>query len=125
GKTKEVKARIGTLQGFQGLSKVDQEYISAGDLCAISGLGELDIGDTICDPDHPEAMDEVVIDEPTISMAFRVNDSPFAGNEGEYVTSRQIKARLDRELEHNVALRVEHGRTMDEFIVSGRGLLHL
>ncbi|MEX0876373.1 MAG: translational GTPase TypA [Phycisphaerales bacterium] len=125
GKTKEVRARIGTLQGFQGLSKIDQEYISAGDICAISGLGELDIGDTICDPDHPEAMDEVVIDEPTISMAFRVNDSPFAGNEGEYVTSRQIKTRLERELEHNVALRVEPGRTMDEFIVSGRGLLHL
>ncbi len=125
GKTREVKAKIGTLQGFQGLGKIDQQFISAGDLCAISGLGDLDIGDTICDPDHPEAMDEVVIDEPTISMAFRVNDSPFAGNEGEFVTSRQIKTRLERELEHNVALRVEPGRTMDEFVVSGRGLLHL
>ena len=125
GKTKEVRAKVGTLEGFQGLGKVDREYISAGDLCAISGLGDLDIGDTICDPDHPEAMDEVAIDEPTVSMAFRVNDSPFAGNEGEYVTSRQIKTRLERELEHNVALRVEPGRTMDEFIVSGRGLLHL
>ncbi|HCT44827.1 MAG TPA: translational GTPase TypA, partial [Phycisphaerales bacterium] len=125
GKTKEVRAKIGTLEGFEGLSKVQREFIGAGDLCAISGLGELDIGDTICDPDHPEAMDEVAIDEPTISMAFRVNDSPFAGNEGEFVTSRQIKARLERELEHNVALRVEPGRTMDEFIVSGRGLLHL
>lgn len=125
GKTKEVRAKIGTLEGFQGLGKVDREYVSAGDLCAISGLGDLDIGDTICDPDHPEAMDEVAIDEPTVSMAFRVNDSPFAGNEGEFVTSRQIKTRLERELEHNVALRVEPGRSMDEFIVSGRGLLHL
>ena len=125
GKTKNVRAKIGTLQGFQGLSKIDKPSISAGDLCAISGLGEIDIGDTICDPDHPEAMDEVVIDEPTISMAFRVNDSPFAGQEGEFVTSRQIKNRLERELEHNVALRVEPGRTMDEFMVSGRGLLHL
>jgi len=125
GKTKEVRTKIGTLDGFQGLGKVPREFIGAGDLCAISGLGDLDIGDTICDPDHPEAMDEVAIDEPTISMAFRVNDSPFAGNEGEFVTSRQIKARLERELEHNVALRVEPGRTMDEFVVSGRGLLHL
>ena len=125
GKTKEVRARIGTLQGFAGLGKVDKESISAGDICAISGLGDLDIGDTICDPDHPHAMDEVVIDEPTISMAFRVNDSPFAGGEGEFVTSRQIRTRLERELEHNVALRVEPGRTTDEFVVSGRGLLHL
>ena len=125
GKTKEVKAKIGSLEGFEGLSKVPSEAISAGDLCAISGLGGIDIGDSICDPDHPEAMDEVAIDEPTISMSFRVNDSPFAGQEGEFVTSRQLKNRLARELEHNVALRVESGRTMDEFIVSGRGLLHL
>ena len=125
GGTKVFKAKIVTLQGFKGLGKVDQGKVSAGDLCAVSGVEGLDIGDTLCDPDHPEALDRVTIDEPTISMVFKVNDSPMAGQDGEYVTSRQIKARLDRELEHNVALRVEPGRTMDEFMVSGRGVLHL
>ncbi|MCA9304434.1 MAG: translational GTPase TypA, partial [Phycisphaerales bacterium] len=125
GTTKIVKAKVVTLQGFEGLGKIDQSRISAGNLCAISGIADIDIGDTICDPDHPEAMDEVAIDEPTISMAFRVNNSPFSGKEGDFVTSRQVKSRLEKELEHNVALRVEPGRTMDEFIVSGRGVLHL
>jgi len=125
GTTKTIKAKVVTLQGFEGLGKVDQPRISAGNLCAISGISGIDIGDTICDPDHPEAMDEVAIDEPTISMAFRVNNSPFSGKEGDFVTSRQLKSRLEKELEHNVALRVEPGRTMDEFIVSGRGVLHL
>ncbi len=119
------KAKIVTLQGFVGLGKKDMEFIGAGDLCSISGVEGLDIGDTICDPDHPEPMQRVAIDEPTISMTFKVNDSPFAGQEGEFVTSRQVKTRLDRELEHNVALRVSTGRTMDEFVVSGRGVLHL
>ena len=125
GTHKAIKAKVVTLQGFEGLGKVDRSRISAGNLCAISGISEIDIGDTLCDPDHPEAMDEVAIDEPTISMAFRVNNSPFSGQEGEFVTSRQVKNRLERELEHNVALRVEPGRTMDEFVVSGRGVLHL
>jgi len=119
------KAKVVTLEGFKGLGKLKKESIGAGDLCSISGIEGLDIGDTICDPDHPEPMELVAIDEPTISMSFRVNDSPFSGNEGEYVTSRQIRTRLERELEHNVALAVSPGRSMDEFIVSGRGLLHL
>ncbi len=125
GTLKTIKAKVVTLQGFEGLGKVDRSRISAGNLCAISGITGIDIGDTICDIDHPEAMDEVAIDEPTVSMAFRVNNSPFSGKEGEFVTSRQIKTRLERELEHNVALRVEPGRSMDEFVVSGRGVLHL
>ncbi len=119
------KAKVVTLQGFKGLGKVNMDSIGAGDLCSISGIDGLDIGDTICDMDYPVPMDRVAIDEPTISMSFRVNDSPFSGNDGEYVTSRQIRTRLERELEHNVALAVSPGRSMDEFIVSGRGLLHL
>ncbi len=125
GGTKTINAKVVTLQGFAGLGKVDRSRIDAGDLCAVSGMDDLDIGDTICDPDHPDAMDAVTIDEPTISMLFRINDSPFAGQDGEYVTSRQIRSRLERELEHNVALRVEPGRGTDEFVVSGRGVLHL
>lgn len=125
GSTRNVNAKTVTLQGFSGLGRVDKNKIEAGDLCAVSGMDDLEIGDTICDPDHPNAMDAVSIDEPTISMTFRINDSPFAGQEGEYVTSRQIRARLARELEHNVALQVEPGRGTDEFIVSGRGILHL
>ncbi len=125
GGLRNVNAKIVTLQGFSGLGKVDRTKVDAGDLCAVSGMDQLEIGDTICDPDHPDAMDAVTIDEPTISMTFRINDSPFAGQEGEYVTSRQIRSRLERELEHNVALRVEPGRGTDEFVVSGRGVLHL
>lgn len=125
GTLKNVNAKILTLQGFAGLGKVDRDRVDAGDLCAVSGIVGIDIGDTICDPDYPDAMDAVTIDEPTISMTFRVNDSPFAGQEGEFVTSRQLKTRLERELEHNVALKVEPGRGTDEFIVSGRGILHL
>jgi len=125
GGTKIIKSKIATLQGFEGLGKIDRDRVNAGDLCALSGMPDLEIGDTICDPDHPNAMDRVEIDEPTISMIFRINDSPFSGQDGEYVTSRQIKARLERELEHNVALRVSPGRGADEFVVSGRGVLHL
>jgi len=125
GSAKIVKAKVVTLQGFKGLGKLDRERIDAGDLCAVSGIDGLDIGDTICDPDHPQAMERVSIDEPTVSMTFRVNDSPFSGQDGDFVTSRQIKARLERELEHNVALRVEPGASMDQFVVSGRGVLHL
>lgn len=125
GSTRNVPAKVVTLQGFSGLGKVDKKLIHAGDLCAISGMDQLEIGDTVCDPDHPDAMDAVTIDEPTISMTFRINDSPFAGQEGDFVTSRQIRSRLERELEHNVALRVAPGRGTDEFLVSGRGVLHL
>ena len=122
---KLVKGKVAKLLGFSGLGRAETERIDAGDLCAIAGIEDIDIGDTVCDPDHPDPLPAVTVDEPTISMTFRVNDSPFAGQEGEYVTSRQIKNRLDRELQHNVALRVEAGRTTDEFIVSGRGILHL
>ncbi|MBX3323488.1 MAG: translational GTPase TypA [Phycisphaeraceae bacterium] len=125
GSTTTARAKIVTLQGFSGLSKVDRNRIEAGDLCALSGIDDLDIGDTICDPDHPDPMDAVIVDEPTISMTFRINDSPLSGKDGQYVTSRQIRARLERELEHNVALRVAPGRGSDEFVVSGRGVLHL
>ncbi|MFT5423922.1 MAG: GTP-binding protein [Phycisphaerales bacterium] len=123
--TTTTKAKIVTLQGFVGLSKEDRDRVEAGDLCAISGIDTLEIGDTICDPDYPDPLDRVAIDEPTISMVFRINDSPFGGEDGKYVTSRQIRTRLEKELEHNVALRVVPGRTADEFVVSGRGILHL
>jgi len=110
---------------FVGLGREETKEVVAGDLCALVGLESVDIGDTIAHPEHPVALPPVTVDEPTLTMVFRINDSPFAGQEGEYVTSRQIRARLDKELQHNVALRVAPGATTDEFIVSGRGLLHL
>ena len=119
------RGKIAKLLAFSGLGRVDAERVEAGDLCAVAGLEKIDIGDTICDPDHAEPLESVSVDEPTISMIFRINDSPFAGQEGEYVTSRQIKGRLERELRSNVALRVEPGQGTDEFLVSGRGVLHL
>lgn len=119
------RGRVGTLLGFEGLGRREVQRVEAGDLCAVTGIESFEIGDTVCDPDHPEALPAVSVDEPTISMIFRINDSPFSGQDGEYVTSRQIKARLERELEHNVALRVEPGAGSDEFLVSGRGVLHL
>jgi GTP-binding protein len=122
---KQVRSRTQKLLQFQGLKRVEVSEVSAGDLCAIVGLESVDIGDTIADPENPKALIPVKIDEPTMTMLFRINDSPFAGQEGTYVTSRQIRDRLMRELEKNVALRVESGRTSDEFIVSGRGVLHL
>jgi GTP-binding protein len=118
-------SKIGGLQRFEGLGRVDAEEVGAGDLCAVIGVEGVDIGDTIADPENSTALPKVAVDEPTITMTFRVNDSPFAGREGEFVTSRQIKARLEKELEHNVALRVEPSEGADEYIVSGRGLLHL
>ncbi|MDQ7012476.1 MAG: translational GTPase TypA [Planctomycetota bacterium] len=120
-----VLGKTGRVLRFQGLGRTEVDEILAGDLCAVPGLPTVEIGDTIAHLDQPEALPTVQIDEPTISMIFRINDSPFAGREGKYVTSRQIRDRLDKELEHNVALRVESGRTADEFLVSGRGLLHL
>jgi GTP-binding protein len=121
----KVFSKIGKLLQFAGLKRIEVEEVSAGDLCAIVGLESVDIGDTIADPENPVALPTVTVDEPTMTMLFRINDSPFAGQEGTYVTSRQIGDRLDKELEKNVALKVAAGRTSDEFIVSGRGVLHL
>ncbi len=118
-------AKIGRVLRFEGLGRQEVDTIEAGDLCAVPGIPNVDIGDTIADPDNAVALPTVTIDEPTISMLFRINDSPFAGKEGKFVTSRQIRDRLLKELEHNVAMRMEDGRSPDEFIVSGRGLLHL
>lgn len=120
-----VNSKIGKLMQFQGLKRTEVDEVSAGDLCAIVGLESVDIGDTIADPANPVALPPVTVDEPTMTMLFRINDSPFAGQEGKYVTSRQIKDRLNKELEKNVALRVRPGETSDQFIVSGRGVLHL
>jgi GTP-binding protein len=122
---KRVNSRIGKLLQFEGLKRVEVQEVPAGDLCAVVGLDSVDIGDTIADFDNPVALPPVTIDEPTMTMLFRINDSPFAGQEGDYVTSRQIRDRLAKELEKNVALRVRPGKTADEFIVSGRGVLHL
>jgi GTP-binding protein len=122
---KNVNSRVGKLYRFQGLGRIETDEVHAGDLCAVVGLESVDIGDTICHPDSPGALPPVTIDEPTITMVFRINDSPFGGQEGEYVTSRQIKDRLEKEAQTNVAMRIAPGRTSDEFAVSGRGLLHL
>ncbi|MBX3377025.1 MAG: translational GTPase TypA [Phycisphaeraceae bacterium] len=120
-----INSRVGKLLQFEGLKRVEVQEVSAGDLCAIVGLESVDIGDTIADPENPVALPPVTVDEPTMTMLFRINDSPFAGQEGKFVTSRQIRERLMRELEKNVALRVTTGKSSDEFIVSGRGVLHL
>lgn len=123
GKTR--KGRILQIFGFQGLEKVEWQEAEAGQIIAFTGLEELGISDTICPPDDIEALPPLIVDEPTITMTFQVNDSPFAGREGKYVTSRNIRERLKQELIHNVALRVEEGEDPDKFIVSGRGELHL
>jgi len=119
------QARLGELYGFLGLARVPVASASAGDIVAFSGIEGLRISDTLCDRNVPEALPPLQVDEPTISMTFRVNNSPFAGREGKYLTSRQIRARLDQELLHNVALRVEDTGDADSFKVSGRGELHL
>ncbi|MCK5270974.1 MAG: translational GTPase TypA [Sedimentisphaerales bacterium] len=117
--------KIMHLHKFKGLGKEQTNSIEAGDICAVSGLDPIDIGNTIACPDKPSRLPIVTIDEPTMHITFRVNDGPFAGRDGKSVTSRNIKERLDKELQHNVALRVEQGQTPEEFIVSGRGLMHL
>ncbi|MFT4256124.1 MAG: translational GTPase TypA [Pseudoxanthomonas sp.] len=121
--------RVGQVLGFLGLERIEQEEAFAGDIVAISGIPELTISDTVCDPAAPEALPALTVDEPTISMTFQVNNSPFAGQKehsgGKFLTSRQIRERLDREKVHNVALRVEDGSDADKFLVSGRGELHL
>ncbi len=120
-----VQCKLAQLLQFSGLKRVPVEEVIAGDLCAMVGLESVDIGDTIADPENPVALPTVNVDEPTMTMLFRINDSPFAGQDGTFVTSRQIKERLERELQHNVAMRVATGRTADEFVVSGRGVLSL
>ena len=119
------KGKIAQLFGFMGLERVETDEATAGDIVTFTGIEGLGISDTICDPDNVEALPLLTVDEPTLSMTFQVNDSPFAGREGKYVTSRNIKDRLDRELIHNVALRVEQLAEADKFRVSGRGELHL
>ncbi|GAB5452242.1 MAG: translational GTPase TypA [Halioglobus sp.] len=119
------KGRVLQVMGYLGLERVEVNAARAGDIVCITGIEGLNISDTLCDPDVPEALPALSVDEPTVSMTFQVNDSPFAGKEGKYVTSRNIKERLERELIHNVALRVEPGDSPDKFKVSGRGELHL
>jgi GTP-binding protein len=121
----ERKGKVLNVKGYLGLDRIDVAEAKAGDIVCINGIDGLCISDTLCDPDHVEALPALSVDEPTVSMTFSVNDSPFAGKEGKYVTSRNIRERLDQELIHNVALRVESGGTSDKFKVSGRGELHL
>ena len=120
-----IKSKIRELHTFDGLGRKKVESVQAGDICAIAGLEGFDIGDTIADFENPEALPTIAIDEPTMSMLFTINDSPFFGKDGKFVTSRHIKERLERELEKNLALRVEATDSADKFIVYGRGVLHL
>ncbi len=120
-----VKGKISKLMGFDGLKRVDLESCTAGNLVAVAGFADANIGETITDPNDPTALPMIKVDEPTLQMTFCVNDSPFAGQEGKFVTSRQLRDRLMRELETNVALRVEETDSPDRFAVSGRGELHL
>jgi GTP-binding protein len=117
--------RILQVYRLHGVDKIEIDTASAGDIIAISGLEQLDISDTLCDPAQVEALPALSVDEPTVSMTFQVNNSPLCGQEGKFVTSRQISDRLDRELKHNVALRVENTGDPDKFKISGRGELHL
>ncbi len=120
-----VKSRISKLFGFDGLKRIELEEASAGNIVAVAGFAEANIGETITDPNNPQALPLIKVDEPTLQMTFCVNDSPFAGQEGKFVTSRQVRDRLMRELETNVALRVEDTDSPDKLSVSGRGELHL
>ena len=122
---KKQKVKIGKLYEYDGLKRVEVQEAKMGSIVAISGMDGFQIGDTLCDPSNPEAIEFVNISEPTIAMNFCVNDSPFAGHEGKFVTSRQIRDRLDRELNTNISLRVEETESADVFKVSGRGELHL
>lgn len=122
---KKRNGKVGTVLGYLGLERHEVEQANAGDIIAITGLGELKISDTICDVNNVEAMEPLSVDEPTVTMTFQVNTSPFAGKEGKFVTSRNILERLEKELVHNVALRVEETESPDRFRVSGRGELHL
>ena len=122
---KERKGKVLNVKGYLGLEQIETQLAGAGDIVCINSIDGLCISDTLCDPDHIEALPPLSVDEPTVSMTFIVNDSPFAGLDGKYVTTRNIKDRLEQELIHNVALRVRPGDTPDKFIVSGRGELHL
>ncbi|MCF6346663.1 MAG: translational GTPase TypA [Thiomicrorhabdus sp.] len=117
--------KVGELFGFHGLDRINVDEAHAGDIVAFSGFDPLNISETLCDPNHPEALPALTIDEPTVSMTFQVNNSPFVGKEGKLLTSRQIRERLDKELLTNVALRVEETEDANKFRVSGRGELHL
>jgi GTP-binding protein len=121
----QVHTQVKQLFVFDNLGRREVESVQCGDICAVVGLESVDIGDTISDPEHPEPLPIIAVDEPTLSMTFMVNDSPFFGQDGKYVTSRQLRERLHREAERDVALRVEDGVTSDQFKVSGRGVLHL
>ncbi len=120
-----IKAKINQVLSFEGLERKTVEEAEAGDIVLINGIDEVGIGATICDPEHPDALPLLKVDEPTLTMNFLVNASPLAGREGKYVTSRQLRERLERETKSNVALRVEYPADTDTFIVSGRGELHL
>lgn len=122
---KVIKTRIKELLVFEGMGKLKVDEVQPGEICAITGIDGFEIGDTIADYEKPEAMAAISIDEPTMSMLFTINDSPFFGREGKFVTSRHIKDRLAKELEKNLALKVEQGATADSFRVFGRGVLHL
>lgn len=122
---KKRNGRILQIMGYHGLQRIDVADAGAGDIVCVTGMEGLNISDTLCDPQNPEALPALSVDEPTVSMTFQVNNSPFAGKEGKFVTSRVIKDRLERELIHNVALRVEATDSADRFKVSGRGELHL
>jgi len=119
------KGKILQVMGYEGLNRVEVDQASAGSIVCITGIDKLNISDTVCDPSNIESLKPLSVDEPTVRMTFQVNDSPFAGREGKYITSRNIKERLDKELISNVALKVEQGDSPDKFIVSGRGELHL
>ena len=119
------KTKIKELHTFEGLGRRKVEEVVAGDICAVVGLDGFDIGDTIADFENPEALQTIAIDEPTMSMLFTINDSPFFGKDGKFVTSRHIKDRLTKELEKNLALRVHETDSADKFMVYGRGVLHL
>lgn len=121
----KVKSRIKELHTFEGLGRKKVSEVFAGDICALVGLENFDIGDTVADFENPEALQTIAIDEPTMSMLFTINDSPFFGKDGKFVTSRHIKERLERELEKNLALRMQPTDSADKFMVFGRGVLHL
>ena len=122
---KTYKAKVGLVYGYHGLERHEVPEASAGDIIALTGIEAPNVSDTLCDPNHVEPLPPLTVDEPTVSMTFQVNASPFAGRQGKYLTSRQLKDRLERELIHNVALRVEEGVDPEKFKVSGRGELHL
>ncbi len=119
------KSKIKQLMVFEGLGKVNVDEVQCGDICAVVGIEGFEIGDTIADFENPEALPPIAVDEPTMSMLFMINNSPFFGKDGKFVTSRHIKERLDKELEKNLALRVKPGVNADSFVVYGRGVLHL